>query len=258
MLDEILAMKRREVEARKAAISYEELEKRAAKTEETRPFRQALTGGEIAIIAELKRRSPAAGDLENDRALSVIANAYELGGACALSVLTDAHYFGGQEGDVAAGRNATALPVLRKDFIIDPYQIVESRALHADAVLLIARAIPGRQLEEFAALADEWHMDALIEVHDEEDIERALALPDPIIGINNRDLATMTTNLEVTERLVGRIPPWVTVVSESGIRTREDVERLVEEGVRVFLVGASLLKSGDPTLKLKELLGTYA
>jgi indole-3-glycerol phosphate synthase len=144
---------------------------------------------------------------------------------------------------------------LRKDFIIDPYQIAESRALGADAVLLIVRALPDPLLGDLAALAGEWGLDALVEVHDEKDLERALALPNPIVGINNRDLDTMTTDLEVTERLTAQVPPWVTVVSESGIETRRDIERLGESGVRAFLIGASLLRSGDPTKKLKELRG---
>ncbi len=255
MLQEILQSKRSEVEGRKGSVRLAEVEARARDAGETRSFRDALLGVEVGIIAEVKRRSPSAGELGGDRVLTAIARAYELGGACALSVLTDANYFGGRDGDVAACRAATDLPVLRKDFVIDPYQIAESRALGADAVLLIARALPGPRLEELAALAAEWRLDALVEVHDERDLERALALPDPIIGINNRDLETMTTDLEVTERLVAHVPPWVTVVSESGIDTRDDVERLVEAGVRVFLIGASLLRSGDPAIKIKELRG---
>ena len=255
MLEEILRAKRREVDRRKASVLPAEIAARARAAGETRGFRDALLGVEVAIIAEVKRRSPTAGELGGDRLLPAIARAYESGGACALSVLTDAPYFGGQDGDLAACRAATDLPVLRKDFLIDPYQVVESRALGADAVLLIVRALPGSSLEELAALAAEWRLDALIEVHDEADLERALLLPEPIIGINNRDLASMTADLEVTERLVTHVPPWVTVVSESGIETRDDVERLVEAGVRVFLIGASLLKSGDPATKLKDLRG---
>jgi indole-3-glycerol phosphate synthase len=255
MLAEILRSKASEVEGRKASVRLAEVEARARDAVATRGFRAALAGVEIGIIAEVKRRSPSAGDLGGDRVLTTIARAYESGGACALSVLTDAHYFGGLDGDLAACRAATELPVLRKDFIIDPYQIAESRALGADAVLLIVRALPDPLLGDLAALAGEWGLDALVEVHDEKDLERALALPNPIVGINNRDLDTMTTDLEVTERLTAQVPPWVTVVSESGIETRRDIERLGESGVRAFLIGASLLRSGDPTKKLKELRG---
>lgn len=196
------------------------------------------------------------GDAAGDPDLAAIAASYERGGARALSVLTDAAYFGGRDDDIDACRRATRLPILRKEFLIDPYQIVESRALGADAVLLIVRALEGAMLRDLHALAAEWRLDVVVEAHDERELDAALALPapHPIVGINNRDLATLSTDLAVTERLARRVPAGRLVVSESGIESAADVRRVVAAGVRTFLVGASLLRSGDPEAKTRELV----
>ncbi len=258
MLDEILAAKRREVAERKRRTPLDALAERARAAGPTRGFRRAIERPGVAVIAEVKRRSPSAGSLAPDRDLAEIARAYEAGGARGLSVLTDARYFGGRDEDLAECRAATSLPVLRKDFLIDPYQVVESRALGADAVLLIVRALPDPLLADLAVAAREWALDALIEVHDESDLGRALALDAPLVGINNRDLATMAIDLAVTERLAARSPAGVTLVSESGIETADDVRRFARCGVRAVLVGASLLRGSDPRAAVRALVEAIA
>lgn len=234
------------------------MEARARAAEAPRGFARALAGagGErVAVIAEVKRRSPSAGALRADADLASIAACYERGGARALSVLTDAAYFGGRDDDIDACRRATRLPLLRKDFLVDPYQIVESRALGADAVLLIVRALDGAALAALHSLAAEWGLDALVEAHDERELDAALALPAPapIVGINNRDLATLATDLAVTERLAPRVPAGRVVVSESGIESAEDVRRVAAAGAGAILVGAALLRSGDPEAATRAL-----
>jgi indole-3-glycerol phosphate synthase len=261
-LDEILDAKRREVAERRRRAPEAALAERARAAAPARGFRARLAAAadegadarHVALIAEVKRRSPSAGALAAGADLAAIARAYEAGGACALSVLTDEAYFGGRDEDLAACRAAARLPALRKDFVVDPYQIVEARALGADAVLLIVRALSDALLAETAAAARAWGLDALVEVHDERDLERALALGDPLIGINNRDLATLTTNLGVTERLAPHVPRGVPVVCESGIETADDVRRIAACGVRAFLVGAALLRAPDQAAKVRELV----
>jgi len=245
------------VAARKLRASRAQIEDRARAAEAPRGFARALDAcGGAALIAEVKRRSPSAGALRAEIDLAAIAASYERGGARALSVLTDAAYFGGRDDDIAACRRATRLPILRKDFLVDPYQVVESRALGADAILLIVRALDGAALRELHALAAEWGLDVLVEAHDERELDAALSLPapHPILGINNRDLATLETDLAVTERLAPRVPAGRLVVSESGVETAADVRRIAAIGVRAFLVGASLLRSGDPEAKARELV----
>jgi indole-3-glycerol phosphate synthase len=263
-LDEILEAKRREVAERKRRPRAGELAAAVRTAAPPRGFRRALetaiaAGRGATIIAEVKRRSPSAGALRGGGArddLPAIAAMYERAGASALSVLTDAAYFAGQDEDIAACRAASRLPALRKDFLIDPWQIAESRALGADAVLLIVRALAPAALRELHAAAAEHALDVLAEVHDETELDAALSLsgPEPLIGINNRDLDTLTTDLAATERVVRRVPAGRIVVSESGIESAEDVRRLAAAGASAFLVGTSLLRSADLEAKTRELV----
>lgn len=225
----------------------ETLEARAASAAPPRDFAAALGGdGGVSVIAEVKRRSPGAGEIRPDLDPARLAEAYERGGAAALSVLTDLKHFGGTLDDLGAARAATALPALRKDFVLDPVQVVEARAGSADAVLLIVRILSDEALRRLLAEATSHGMAALVETHDEGELERALSAGARIVGINNRDLATFTVDLDTTLRLRERVPDDVVVVSESGIRGPKDVARLAAAGVHAVLVGESLLVSPDP------------
>jgi indole-3-glycerol phosphate synthase len=256
ILDEILAVKRSELaETRRRAG---ELARRAASAPAPRGFRRALLarGGAPRVIAELKRRSPSKGEIRADFDPVAIARAYEAGGAAALSVLTDERFFGGSLAVLEAVRAATALPLLRKDFVIDPVQIDEARAAGADAVLLIVAALPKPELEELHAHAVALGLDVLVEVHDEAELDAAKGVGADLIGINNRDLRTFVTDLAVTERLAKRVPQGALVVAESGIFGPEDVARLQRAGAAAFLVGESLMREADPGRALRRLLGT--
>lgn len=256
ILERILAAKRDEVARRRAHTPWDSLVQAAAAQERARGFRQVLAApGPVRVIAEVKRRSPSKGPLRNDLDPSALARAYHGGGAAAVSVLTDEPFFGGSAADLQAVRAAVPLPVLRKDFIIDPYQVYEARAWGADAILLIAAALSPAQLQELLALAGELGMDALVEVHTAAELEVALAAGAGLIGINNRDLRTFVTTLDVTVDLVRHIPPGAVVVSESGIRSRADVERLAAAGVDAILVGETLVKSADPQQAVAGLVG---
>jgi indole-3-glycerol phosphate synthase len=255
ILDEILAHKRREVQLlRKRFADWEP----PAAPPARRAFADALrgAGSGIALIAEFKRRSPSRGGIRPGALPAEIALAYQQAGATALSVLTDERYFGGSMNDLIAARNAVTLPVLRKDFVIDPSQIAESAGQQGpDCVLLIAAALTVGQLRDLRELAARCGQDALVEVHDEVELDLALESGAAMIGINNRDLRTFEVHLETTLRLRPRVPAGVPVVSESGIRGRDDVERLADAGVDAMLVGEALMAAEDPDAKVRELLG---
>ncbi len=257
ILDEILAHKRVELDAARRRVAPDELAARAlARTEPPRGFRQALLGRGPHVIAELKRRSPSRGEIRQDFDPVAIARAYQAGGAAALSVLTDERFFGGSLAVLEAVRAATALPLLRKDFVIDAYQIDEARVAGADAVLLIVAALTPAELARLGAHAARLGLDALVEVHDEAELDVAKGAGADLIGINNRDLRSFVCDLAVTERLAPRAPQGALIVAESGIFGPEDVARLARAGATAFLVGESLMREADPGLALRRLLGT--
>ena len=253
----ILAAKRREVEDARVALPPAEMERRAAGADPPRGFEAALrrrvADGKAAVIAEIKRASPSRGLIRADFDPARIARAYESHGAACLSVLTDREFFGGSPEDLRAARAACGLPVLRKDFMIDPYQVHEARSWGADCILLIMDAAPDAELLALARLAQGVGMDVLVEAHDAEQLERALALPTALIGINNRDLRTFETRLETTLDLLPRIPPGRLVVAESGIGEPADVAKLSRAGVSAYLVGSAFMSAEDPGRRLSEL-----
>ena len=260
ILDEILDRKRREVESALARRSAGAMRAAAiAVTQPTRGFRRALEAAEApAIIAEIKRRSPSKGLIRADFEPAELARAYAAGGAATLSVLTDEHYFGGRLEFLARIREAVGLPLLRKDFIVDAYQIDEARVAGADAILLIVAALPPDQVADFARHARTLRLDVLVEVHDEAEFEVALGVGASLIGVNNRDLKTFDVDLGVTERLAARLPvgPNVLLVSESGIAGPEQIARLEKAGAKAFLVGESLMRAADVTAALEQLRRT--
>jgi indole-3-glycerol phosphate synthase len=256
ILDEIVETKRREVAQRKEMIPLRALEKMIAGHPPSRDFRQALDADAgCAIIAEVKRRSPSRGLLRADFDPVRIAQEYESHGAAAVSVLTDATFFGGSDADLTTVKDAVTLPVLRKEFIIDPYQVYETRAIGADAILLIAAILGDHQLQEYRELAASLGMAALVEVHDREELEKALSTGAEIVGINNRDLKTFVTDLRTSITLAPLIPKGRIAVSESGIRTRAEIETLLKAGIRAFLIGETLIAAPEIGPKLGELLG---
>jgi len=258
-LEEICATKAREVAARKAATTDHALAEAGRAQTPPRGFEAALrqraaTG--YALIAEIKKASPSKGLIRSDFRPADHAAAYEQGGAACLSVLTDAPYFQGHEDYLIAARAACALPVLRKDFMVDPWQCLEARAIGADAILIIVAALEDSAMAEIEAAAREHGMDVLVEVHDEAEVERAAkVLQSRLIGVNNRDLKTFTTSLAVTERLALLMPPGTLIVGESGINTPADLARLEAAGVRTFLVGESLMRADDIALATAALIG---
>jgi len=257
-LDEICANKREEVAKRKAAISLADLEQSARGQTASRGFEAALrkraqTG--FALIAEIKRASPSKGLIREDFQPAQHARDYQAGGAACLSVLTDAPYFQGHEDFLKSARASCELPVLRKDFMVDPWQCAEARAIGADAILIIVAALDDSAMKEIEAAAVEHDMDVLVEVHDEAELERAASrLKSRLIGVNNRDLRTFTTSLSTTERLAPLAPEGALLVGESGIATHTDCERLANCGVRTFLVGESLMRADDVALATRTLL----
>lgn len=247
-LTEICATKREEVALRKTQASLSDLDRRARAAMPPRGFRRALeekAGSGFALIAEIKKASPSKGLIRSDFLPEKHAVDYQRGGAACLSVLTDAPYFQGHEDFLIAARNAVDLPVLRKDFMVDPWQVAESRAIGADAVLLIVAALDDAVMQEIEAAALERGMDVLVEVHDEAEMERAARLTSRLIGINNRDLRSFTTDLANTERLAPLAPENALIVGESGIANHADCQRLGRAGVRSFLVGESLMRQPD-------------
>ena len=235
------------------------MRRRAAAAPPPRGFRAALEArigaGRAAVIAELKRASPSRGIIRRDFDPARIAAGYERGGAAALSVLTDRDFFQGSPDHLRAARAATALPALRKDFLVDPWQVHEARAMGADCVLLIVAALDDDRLRALAELAGELGLDTLVEVHDEAELDRALRIPAPLIGINNRDLRTFETTLATTRRLAPRVPEDRRTVTESGIASRDDVDGLRADGVHAFLVGEAFMSAPDPGERLAALFG---
>jgi indole-3-glycerol phosphate synthase len=255
ILDEILAEKRREIAVSKSRRSLEALHARAEWTEKRRGFARALRAKSgRAIIAEIKKASPSRGVIRSSFDPARHARDYETSGATCISVLTDGPFFQGHLDHLAIVRASTALPILRKDFILDPYQIAEARAFGADAVLLIVAALEASVLRELAALSAAEGMDTLVEVHDEGELEIALGAGASLIGINNRDLRTFETSLDVSRRLAPLAPPGVVVIAESGIRSATDLSSLAAVGVHAFLVGEQLMASKDPGKALASLL----
>jgi indole-3-glycerol phosphate synthase len=255
ILDDILRWKELEVAQIKIDRPLQAVQDEIALAPPPRDMAAALRAPGISLIAEIKRASPSKGPLRLDLDPQSLAQAYEANGASAISVLTDARFFGGSLQDLRAARQAVDLPVLRKEFVLDPYQVYEAQAAGADALLLIVAALEDAQLESLYRLTRDLGLTALIEVHDEGELQRALALSPRVVGINNRDLRTFEVHLETTERLRPAIPDEVVVVAESGIRTAADVARLAYCGVDAMLVGESLLRAQDAGAKVRELLG---
>jgi indole-3-glycerol phosphate synthase len=254
ILASIVATKRRELKALRPIV--DDLERRLDRVSPPRDFRGALARrGQVALIAECKRRSPGAGEIRPELDPRALTQGYAEAGASAISVLTDREYFGGSMEDLATVRASVGLPLLRKDFTLDTVHVIEARAGGADAVLLIARILDDHTLATLHTAVTALGMSALVEVHDEGELERALAVGADLVGINNRDLATFTTDLGTSLRLMAGLPDGVVVVSESGIRSREDVERLGAAGVDAILVGEALLTSSDPSAAAAALAG---
>lgn len=257
ILAEILSRKQQEVKQRQAAVSLETMEQQARNTPACRGFYRSIIDtvetGRPAVIAEIKKASPSKGVIRKEFNPAVIAGSYAGAGATCLSVLTDIDFFLGSDEHLQQARAECRLPVLRKDFIIDPYQVYESRAIGADCILLIAAALEDTLMQELADIATDLEIDILVEVHNREELERALMLRTPLIGINNRDLHTFKTTLDTTIGLLVDIMEDRTVITESGIHTREDIELLRKHDVNAFLVGEAFMAAADPGTKLKEL-----
>ena len=259
ILTRILATKAAEVGAAKRARPFGEVSKAARAQSPPRNFEQALRGriaaGRPAVIAEIKKASPSRGVLRADFDPPSIAASYERGGAACLSVLTDRSYFQGDPAYLAAARGACALPALRKDFIVDEYQVAESRAIGADAILLIVAALTDAQLGALEECAAEYGLAVLVEVHDRAELDRALRLDTALVGINNRNLRTFEVSLATTFNLLSAMPPEKLVVTESGILGRKDVAVMRDRGVDAFLVGEAFMRAHDPGAALEELFG---
>jgi indole-3-glycerol phosphate synthase len=254
VLERIVDATREDVARRRRSVPLAELEQRAAGTREDRPFSEALTQPGISVIAEHKRRSPSAGDIRKGASVTDIVKAYERGGAAALSILTEERHFGGSLEDLHEARAASALPILRKDFVVDPYQVYESAVAGADAILLIVAALDDDDLGVLHREALGLDLDVLVEVHDEDELERALEVVDAdVIGINNRDLADFTVDVERTYELLSDVPAGKTVVSESGFHTREQLDDLERVGVDAVLIGESLMRADDVEAACREL-----
>ncbi|GMQ89256.1 MAG: indole-3-glycerol phosphate synthase TrpC [Gammaproteobacteria bacterium] len=257
ILKRILQRKAEEVAERCGKISRQEQSRRVEEAGEVRGFTSALrkkvASGDAAVIAEIKKASPSRGVLREQFEPAAIAAGYEQGGAASLSVLTDVDYFQGADEYLQQARAACSLPVLRKDFVIDPYQVYEARVLGADCILLIVAALDDTMLSELLQLAGHLQMDALVEVHDAQEMERALSIPAALIGVNNRNLRTFETSLETTFELMKDFPEDRLLVTESGIHTRDDVEMMRRNGVHAFLVGEAFMKADEPGEKLAEL-----
>jgi indole-3-glycerol phosphate synthase len=259
VLERIMAAKRAEVAAARQSVSPSEIETLAAQAGPARDFvaalREKIGRGEPAVIAEIKRASPSRGVLRESFDPGEIARSYEAGGAACLSVLTDREFFQGAPEHLAAARAACALPVLRKDFIFDPYQVHEARAMGADCILLIAACVPAGDMKALESLADALGMAVLVEVHNAAELDAALQLRTPLVGINNRDLRTFETRLETTLGLLQYMPEDRIVVTESGIAAPQDVARMRRRGVNAFLVGEAFMRAADPGSELRRLFG---
>lgn len=257
ILKQILKVKAEEVAAGSAQKPLRQMRAEVPGAPEVRDFLGALkasrAAGRAAVIAEIKKASPSQGVMREAFDPPAIARSYAAAGASCLSILTDQQFFHGQAEYLRQGRAACSLPVLRKDFMVDPWQVYESRLMGADCILLIVRALGDAQMAELAGIAADLGMDALLEVHDAEELERALALQPPFVGINNRDLKSFRTDTDITLDLQARVPADCLVVTESGIRSREDVQRMRSHGVHGFLVGETFMRADDPGVKLAEL-----
>jgi len=258
VLDRICADKRKHVAERTTAVPLEEIEKRALSGPRPRGFADKLAARAAArqygLIAEIKKASPSKGLIRENFAPAALARAYQAGGATCLSVLTDMPYFQGRDEYLAAARMATVLPVLRKDFILDPYQVFESRAIGADCILLIMAALEDGEARDLENLAIKLDLDVLIEVHDADELERALKLKSRLIGINNRNLKSLEVDLHTTESLAPKVPEDRILISESGLYTPEDLARMSRVGAWCFLVGESLMRQDDVTAATRALL----
>ena len=256
-LAELTRAARAHVDRRREQVSLEELQRAISTRRDSRPFSEALAAPGMSVIAEYKRRSPSVGDLPRGAdPVEDVVGAYERGGAAALSILTESDHFGGSIADLRAARAVTDLPILRKDFTVDPYQLYEAAAVQADAVLLIVAALEADELERLHAEARDLDLDVLVEVHDREELEVALERLDAdVVGINNRDLSDFSVDLHRTFDLLADVPAGKTVVSESGIASRAQVEDLEQVGVDAVLVGEILMRSDDPEAACRELAG---
>ncbi len=255
VLERIVEVTRRDLDRRRTEIPQAELERALARRGQDRPFAEALSSPGVSVIAEYKRRSPSAGELRDASSVTEVVQAYERGGASALSVLTEASHFGGSLDDLREARAASALPILRKDFIVDIYQLYESAAAGADAVLLIVAALDPSELARLHDEARALDLDVLVEVHDEEELEVALGVDAEVIGINNRDLTDFSVDVERTFALLSDVPAGKTVVSESGFHTRDQLEELERVGVDAALVGESLMRAEDVETACRALTG---
>jgi len=257
ILKKIIQRKAEEITERKANVSLVEIEKHAQSASPVRGFvtaiKNKIDAGQAAVIAEIKKASPSKGVMRENFHPAEIAKSYETGGAACLSVLTDVDFFQGHDDYLQQARSACKLPVLRKDFMIDPYQVFEARVLDADCILLIAAVLEDAQMKELAELASRLEMDVLIEVHDGEELERVLPLDLPLVGINNRNLRTFETSLQTSLDLLAMIPDGRIVVTESGIHTTDDVALMRGNGINAFLVGEAFMKAAEPGEKLREL-----
>jgi len=255
-LEKIVAIKKEEVQRKKTLSQQKDMQEMIPTLPLPRNFLEAISNHHpIAVIAEIKRASPSVGVIKEDIDLHQIARAYQTGGACAISVLTETHFFKGDLSTLHLIKGETSLPVLQKDFILDPFQIYEGRVSGADAVLLIAAILDRETLRDFVNLARKLQMTPLVEIHNEDDLDKISSLDLSLIGINNRDLRTFNVDLRTTLSLKKKIPSGTRVISESGIKGSQDVRLLREAGIDGILVGEILMRSSDPASKIRELLG---
>jgi indole-3-glycerol phosphate synthase len=255
MIEQLIVAAREGVEKRRGQTPQADLESRLHRRGEDRPFSEALVRPGLSLIAEFKRRSPSAGEISAAATVAEQVGAYERGGAAALSILTDERHFGGSLEDLRAARAASSLPILRKDFVVDPYQLYEAAVNGADAVLLIVRILDDEELGSMYALARGLDLDCLVEVHDGEELERALRLDADVIGINNRNLDQGTIDVANTYELMPDVPAGKTVVAESGISARAELAELERVGVDAVLIGSALMSAADPEALTRELTG---
>ena len=252
-LDDLVVATREAVAARKRERPLSELEGQIELGREGRPFAEALARPGTSVIAEHKRRSPSAGTIREGASCAEIVRAYERGGAAALSIITEEVHFGGSLQDLREARAACDLPILRKDFTIDPYQLYEAKAAGADAVLLVVGSLDDDELSRLWTLANQIDLDAIVEIHDEEELERALEIDGDVIGINNRDLESFTVDIQRTFDLLADVPAGKVVVSESGIHDREQIDELEQVGIDAVLIGEVLMRAPDPEAAVREL-----
>jgi indole-3-glycerol phosphate synthase len=255
MIEQLISAAQEGVEERRGRVPQADLESRLSARGEDRPFSEALVRPGLSLISEFKRRSPSAGEISASATVPEQVGAYERGGAAALSVLTDERHFGGSLEDLRAARAACDLPILRKDFIVDPYQLYEAAVHGADAVLLIVRALEDRELRAMYEEARGLDLDCLVEVHEAEELQRALELDADVIGINNRNLDSGVVDVSTTYELMPDVPAGKTAVAESGISSRAELEELERVGVDAVLIGGALMSAADPEAKTRELTG---